>query len=308
MPGYHINWGNHELSQKKEEVKEIENQQHDDSYFLKLENKIENQKKKILTSTCDTIRLQDGSILFGQIIRQDSNVIEYKSCENESSFIYKIYKTRIKSITYSNGVVYEHKSEAEIKEKRKRIEEKHIEIINKKGISNEEEERLENTKNSNKAMFILFIGILISIFSLIFQSYLIFIGLFFILLAILILKIKDSKISEYDKTPIKNKIFEKNGNISILLFLFTSIFSIISYPIIIFAGFPLPTLFILAEISLVIFSLYLSIKSLKKISKNPDLYESRNLILFFLFFESLVLGILIYIASMVFSGNLHFSS
>ena len=295
LPGYHINWGKHELSQNKEDVKEIENQQHD-SYFLKLVNQIENQKTIISTSTCDTIRLQDGSVILGKIISLDSKIIEYKSCENESSFIHKIYKTTIKSISYANGIVYNHTTETEITEKRKQLEEKRFGI----DTLTDDEHKIMYQKRSKKVSILMFISFFATIIYALLLSPLFLLTFFIFISSIFYLNDFKRKISKYDKIPKKDKIIEKDGRNSILLFFLALIFIFLALLILsyLWMSMLLVTLAGIATIAL-ISSFILAIKSLKIISKNPYIYNLKGLISFIAIIDVLILlpGIFVIVAS-----------
>jgi hypothetical protein len=309
LPGYHVNWGKSELSINKEDLKSVKY----DSDFSDLNNKNEIQNISISTSTsiCDTIFLLDGSSMLGKIISLDSKIIEYKSCQEESSFINKMYKSKIKSISFSNGIIYNIETEIEMKEKRKKLEKKHTETIKKtntNGLTIDEENKIKYIKRSNNFTFILFLSLLATIFFLFFNSYLILISLLILIFTIIILFFIESKISKYDKISQKDKIFEKNGQNSIMLFLPTFISSILLYPFIVFAGFQIALLYISILFVVSTSSLYLAIKSLQIMSKNPDLYKSRRLILFFSFLESLIILITTFVTIIFLSGNLNFGS
>ncbi|MCE2743953.1 MAG: hypothetical protein LW701_10360 [Fluviicola sp.] len=307
LPGYHVNWGKSELSINKEDLKSVKY----DSDFSDLKNKNEIEKISISpsTSVCDTIFLLDGSSILGKIISLDSKIIEYKSCQDESSFIHKIYKTTIKSISYSNGVVYKHESETEIKEKRKQLEEKHTETIKStktNGPTNDEQKEYKYIKRSYAASFILILSLLASLFFLYFGSFLILISLVIAIIALLILLIAASQTSKFEKESTKNRIVEKNGQISIFLFFVAILCLLILIFLNINLTLPLFIFLLIALFTSNIASLFLAIKSLKIMSKNPELYKSKGLILFFTFLESLILLIFSFAAIYVLSGYLNF--
>ena len=285
LPGYHINWGKHELSQHKENIQDTENNE-SDSYFLKVENNIENQKTTISTSTCDTIRLQDGSVILGKIISLDSKIIEYKSCQDESSFIYKIYKSTIKSISYANGVVYNHTTETEITEKRKQLEEKRFGI----DTLTDEEHKIIYQKRSKKVLILMFISFFATISQALLLSPLFLPSFFIFIFSIFYLNYLKRKISKYDKIPKKDKIIEKDGRNSILLFFLALICVCLALYILSYLWMPM-LLVTLAGIDTIalISSFVLAIKSLKIISKNPDRYKLKGLISFIAIIDTLML-------------------
>jgi hypothetical protein len=293
LPGYHVNWGKSELSINKEDLKSVKY----DSDFSDLKNKNEIQKISISPSksVCDTIFLLDGSSILGKIISLDSKIIEYKSCEDESSFINKIYKSKIKSISYSNGVVYKHESETEIKEKRKQLEEKHTETIKRtktNGPTSDEQKEYKYIKRSYVSSFILILSLLASLFFLYLSSFLILISLAIAILALFILLIAESQISQHENESQKDKIVEKNGLISIGLFFLTLVTFGVLIPYIAFGASQLLGIFLSAIFTSFLISIFLAFKSLKIISKNPSLYKKRRLILFFSFLESLIVFLL----------------